>query len=237
MQEMLARLHEATDALLADIEGLQDTDLRTPSLLPNWSRGHVLTHIARNADGGTRLLNWALTGVPSYEYTSVEDRAADIQSGSGRPAGVILDDVRTTAQEFSRTAAMLPAEAWQNIVQWTTGQRTTADRIVVARWHEVLIHHVDAKVDYPVEAWPPSFVQSMLPSVIEPLNDGGLAPIDAFVSDSSTGQQFRLGSPSAGSMEITSTGNQLLGWLLGRCSGVDFNNGEPLPKAPNLWRV
>ena len=42
----------------------------------------MLTHLARNADGGTRLLEWARTGVPSYEYESVAARAAAIEQGS-----------------------------------------------------------------------------------------------------------------------------------------------------------
>jgi hypothetical protein len=40
--------------------------------LPGWSRGHVLTHLARNADGGRRLLVWARTGVESFEYASLQ---------------------------------------------------------------------------------------------------------------------------------------------------------------------
>src|ERR1700728_991100 len=82
--EVLRDLRSATDRLLADIEGLPDRAAREPSLLPGWTRGHVLTHLARNAEGGTRLLIWARTGTPSYEYESLEARAAAIEAGSGR---------------------------------------------------------------------------------------------------------------------------------------------------------
>ncbi len=65
--ELLADLDDATAALVSDLDGLTDREARGQSLLPGWSRGHVLTHLARNAEGGTRLLTWARTGEPSYE--------------------------------------------------------------------------------------------------------------------------------------------------------------------------
>jgi maleylpyruvate isomerase len=59
----LERLTTATDELLGQISGLAEADVREPSLLPGWTRGHVLSHLARDAEGGTRLLGWARTGI------------------------------------------------------------------------------------------------------------------------------------------------------------------------------
>jgi maleylpyruvate isomerase len=53
----LAELAVATTHLLRSVEGLSDTAAREPSLLPGWTCGHVLSHLARNAEGGTRLVN------------------------------------------------------------------------------------------------------------------------------------------------------------------------------------
>ena len=58
----LASVGAATDRLLATAATLTDGQMREPSRLPGWSRGHVLTHIARNADGLANLLRWARTG-------------------------------------------------------------------------------------------------------------------------------------------------------------------------------
>jgi len=54
----LTGLRTSTAALLHGIvaERWTDADVRAPSLLPGWTRGHVLSHIARNADGITRTL-------------------------------------------------------------------------------------------------------------------------------------------------------------------------------------
>ena len=50
----LAHVDETADATARYLEALttlSEPDVRAPSLLPGWSRGHVITHVARNADG------------------------------------------------------------------------------------------------------------------------------------------------------------------------------------------
>ena len=46
----------ATTRYLAAIEDLTDDDVRAPSLLPGWTRAHVISHISRNADALARVL-------------------------------------------------------------------------------------------------------------------------------------------------------------------------------------
>ena len=83
---------------------------RAPSLLPGWSRGHVITHLARNADGLGRLLDWGATGVPQAQYPSQDARDADIESGAGRPAAALLADAREAAARWERSARAQFAE-------------------------------------------------------------------------------------------------------------------------------
>src|SRR2546429_1785648 len=108
----LARVGAATDRLLATAAALSDARAREPSLLPGWSRGHVLTHIARNADGLANLLRWAGTGRETPMYASAASRTADIEAGAGRPAAELTADVAGTATAFAAEAASLPAGAW-----------------------------------------------------------------------------------------------------------------------------
>src|SRR5947209_4673969 len=58
-----ADVHESTDRLLVSLDKLDDDAVGEPSLLPGWTRGHVLAHLARNADALVNLLTWARTGV------------------------------------------------------------------------------------------------------------------------------------------------------------------------------
>jgi len=77
----------------------------------------VLTHLARNAEGGTRLLGWARTGVPSNEYESLAARAAAIEAGADRPAEILIQQVRQTADAFAAAATGIPPDAWQRVVR------------------------------------------------------------------------------------------------------------------------
>ncbi|HZC40516.1 MAG TPA: maleylpyruvate isomerase N-terminal domain-containing protein, partial [Streptosporangiaceae bacterium] len=76
----LAGIQHATGRLLDTIAGLTEAQARAPSLLPGWTRAHVLTHIARNADGLANLLRWARTGTQTPMYASAGARDADIEA-------------------------------------------------------------------------------------------------------------------------------------------------------------
>src|SRR5512145_2600597 len=82
--EAVGPVTAATQRLVRTAEQLDDDTVRLPSLCPGWTRAHVLTHVARNADALTNLLTWASTGVETPMYESAEARAADIEAGSPR---------------------------------------------------------------------------------------------------------------------------------------------------------
>ncbi len=56
-------MREGTKHVLAVVESLLDSEFRTASRLPGWSKAHVVGHVARNAEALTRLAVWARTGV------------------------------------------------------------------------------------------------------------------------------------------------------------------------------
>ena len=87
----------ATQRLLGDTIAVSDEDWRAPSRLPGWSRGHVATHIARQADGMVRLTEWARTGERQDMYASAEQREADIDAGAGRTGLELQIDLDTSA--------------------------------------------------------------------------------------------------------------------------------------------
>src|SRR5215472_4781932 len=87
----------ATDLLLRSAEGVSDQQARQPSLLPGWSRGHLLTHVARNADSLRNLLVWARTGVETPQYRHPDERAEGIAAGAGRSAAELLADLAASA--------------------------------------------------------------------------------------------------------------------------------------------
>ena len=68
-------IDDATQRLLGTARLLTDPDLREPSLLPGWTRGHVLAHLAGNADAMRSLLAGARAGQDRPAYASAEARA------------------------------------------------------------------------------------------------------------------------------------------------------------------
>jgi maleylpyruvate isomerase len=63
-------LPEATQRLVRTVDGLDDEALAAPSGLPEWTRGHVVAHLALNAEGMARVLDSRAEGEPTTMYTS-----------------------------------------------------------------------------------------------------------------------------------------------------------------------
>jgi hypothetical protein len=120
---------------------MTDDSCRASSLLPGWSRGHVLAHWARNADGQTRMLLAALRGEVAAQYPGGDaQREADIETAAARPFPLILQDVRAAVDRVEDAWRQMPSAAWSR----PTGARgrhwplasttaTTSDDPVVVR--------------------------------------------------------------------------------------------------------
>src|SRR5215467_12062228 len=165
VKNSLDRIAAATDRLQASAGTLSDAQVREASLLPGWTRGHVLTHVARNADGLGNLLRWARTGTKTPMYASREARRADIEAGAGRSAADLAADVQGTAIAFAAEAASLPAGSWAAQVQMLTGAPFPARGVLDWRLREVEIHHVDLATGYRPADWPEEFVTDNLPEI------------------------------------------------------------------------
>lgn len=87
---VIAACRAAHERLLATVSDVDDEIARRPSRLPGWSVGHVLTHLARNAEGMVGRLDGALRGEEVALYPGGRDqRNADIASGAGRAAAAL----------------------------------------------------------------------------------------------------------------------------------------------------
>ena len=125
MNEQAVRLDQVDDAtrrLLKAAGALTDEDIGAPSLLPGWTRGHVLNHVARNADALRNLLSWARTGVVTPAYPSQQARDDAIEAGAARPAAELAADITRTAAEFGAEAATLDRRAWEVRVHLLDGR-------------------------------------------------------------------------------------------------------------------
>lgn len=146
----LASVRDATERLLSAAAKLDNVSVAEPSRLPGWSRGHVLAHLARNADA---LVN-VLEGRPMYASGDARDN--DIERDAPRALDVQLTDVRESAARFQEAGAA-PAD-WSRTVELRNGVTDSAARVPFRRWIEVELHHVDLGIGYELEDLPEEFV-------------------------------------------------------------------------------
>lgn len=229
----IAALGDATDRLLTSLDKLSDDDVAEPSLLPGWTRGHVLAHIARNADAMGNLVTWARTGVETPAYESRERRDADIERDAPRPIGEHRRDIAETARQFTVAVRALPAESLDAVtVRTQPGREFKARRIAWHRLREVEIHHVDLAAGYTPRDWPEAFVSRCSPDIIDMFaRRDDTVPMTLRATDNK--REWQLGSTPAFRV-IAGEERFLLAWLIGRSAGreLTMTPSGPLPEPP-----
>jgi maleylpyruvate isomerase len=211
---------------------LGDDAFRAPSLLPGWSRAHVLTHLARNADGMVNLLTWARTGVPTPAYASREQRDADIEAGARRTAPDIRDDVVETSDRLAQEVRAMPEEAWSARVRNVQGREIPATDIPWIRARELWVHAVDLNVGAAFTDLPGPMVRELLEDVMPTLAAAdGCPPLRLVARDQDA--TWTLGD-GADPTQVSGTAPALVAWLLGRSRGRDLQTADdrPLPPLP-----
>ena len=146
LNEHVAGCASAHQRLLASLENLTDEQCRQDSLLPNWSRGHVLTHLARNADSHVHLFQSAVRGEVGNQYPSIEKRNTDIESGSSRNANEIVIDLRVSIYGLEAAWASANEKVWSGQGRGLSGNVIEMFSIVFMRWREVELHHADLNI-------------------------------------------------------------------------------------------
>jgi maleylpyruvate isomerase len=151
----------AHQRLLADLHDLTDDAVSRPSLLPLWTVGHVLTHLARNAESHVRMIEGAARGEVVAQYDSQEARDADIDAGASRTARELVSDVRTTIYALEGCWASANAAAWEGQGLARSGPLAITE-LPFLRWREVEVHHADLGMVTPAftsSDWSPEYVR------------------------------------------------------------------------------
>lgn len=148
----------AYQQLAETVSGLTDDQMPRPSLLPTWSVGHVLTHLARNAEGHSRRLQGALLNedVPKYAGGS-EQRAQEIEDGADRPAAEVLADLEASQRRLENLFTESSNAGWPN--PQLAGDASYGPRGCPShRLREIEMHHVDLGLGYAPANWPDEYV-------------------------------------------------------------------------------
>jgi maleylpyruvate isomerase len=227
---LLTDVDRATEQLLRTASDLDPAAVSSPSLLPGWTVGHVLTHVARNADAYTNLLTWARTGVETLAYASADARNAAIEAGAARPLREQIEDIRAAHERFADAGAAMPAEAWTFHLDFVG---LPAAGVPWARLREVEVHHVDLGVGYTPADWSDAFALRLLREIVS-----GAGPGTPPMILRPYGIEHALTIGDAATPPVISGPTKsIAAWLTGRADGGDLTvspDGE-LP-TPARWK-
>ncbi|MFI8388053.1 maleylpyruvate isomerase family mycothiol-dependent enzyme [Streptomyces sp. NPDC085540] len=224
----LRSVREATDRLLTAVAKLDNAALAEESHLPGWTRGHVLAHLARNADA---LVN-VFEGRPMYESATARD--ADIERDAGRTLEEHLTDLRDSAARFMATTE--PDQDWSRTVELRNGVTDLAANVPFRRWVEVDLHHVDLNIGYELSDLPDEFTEREIDFLADRWSGRpDVPPVTLQFSDGTF--VARTGGTEGTPVTLSGARDDLLGWLAGRGLGgahLAIEAGDALPELPPL---
>lgn len=223
----ITAMERSTDSLLSSVSDFGEHEVRAESWLPDWTRGHVLAHIARNAEGMINLLTWARTGVETPMYGPGDARDRDIEAGAGRSAAELLADLVTTADELADAARAHPEDRWHHTVRLPGDRVREAGQLLQMRRTELEIHHVDLCCGYSPADWPEDWAAELLGQVVDTFAARADSPAFA-MEDPESERRWALGQPE-GAPVVGGPVRELLAWLTGRGDGAGLTVTPPGP--------
>lgn len=232
IDEVLPLLDAADAALHATVAGFGEADLTHDSLCQGWTRAHVLTHLARNADGLANLVQWATTGVPTPAYASAEQRDADIEAGVARESALIKTDLARSGDALRpRLEELVGRDDLVPVRSRTDSPELPGDQIPWARLREVTMHHVDLDAGFSFSDADPAVVQALLDEAADRVGAHPDSPAVTLIA-ADTQQSWQLGSPDADDrLEVRGLPGPLLLWLA-RGIERDLHHDGDLPTLP-----
>ncbi len=231
----LEAIRAATGRLVRSVDGLTDDRWAGPSLLPDWSRAHVVAHLALNAEALVGILRGLGRGEDVPMYPSADARDDDIEQLVGAGPGATRDRLLGSSHDFEDAHDRVPEEAWPRLALRTpTGPAFPVLGIAAMRRRELEIHHVDLDVGYGRHDWPVDFAVELLETVT--LDHAGEGPFRIEASDLAAAWVVG-GRAGGGPVPVVRGRAADLGWWLcgrGQGDGLRAESGTVPTLGP--WR-
>jgi maleylpyruvate isomerase len=221
----LDHLSEAGRRLTRTVDGLQADDWGADSLLPGWTRAHVVAHLALNGEALAEVIRAEVDHEHVPMYASQEARDTDIEELSQSDPAVLRTRLLGSLTTFVAGVRSVPEEVWGRRFERTPGGPTfPLDAVPLMRVREIEIHHADLGLDYTADDWPPAFAEVVVGSMVrrlEPTEAFRVAPLDS-------PRTWDVGSADEAAPVITGPVAHLAWWLTGRTPSaqVSASSGE-----------
>lgn len=244
--KLLEDLHQAADVVAAIAAKFTEQDIKAPSELPGWTRGHVLAHITGIANAMARQLEYAARGESIELYDGgFEGRNRAIDMAAGHSLEEHRADVDAALERALRAFGSLdgPDSAngggWREPITYRGGVVFDGG---LALWRELVIHATDLGTGRGPETWSRPFCEHLFDFLSARVPEGqkfvlqplGLPPVAIGSGGRSTVVSGLLTdiaawlagrTPSLGSLRATAAADGVdLPALLPWPAGVPVNN-------------
>ncbi|MFE2041995.1 maleylpyruvate isomerase N-terminal domain-containing protein [Streptomyces sp. NPDC059477] len=221
LEQALTWVAEGTDLCRAALADLDETSYDAPSLLPGWTRKHVVAHLAGNASALLNLVRWARTGEITPMYSSPERRLIDIASGAELPGDRLTVRFEDSARALDRAMASLSAAQWRVEVVTAQQRIIPAGEVPWLRAREVMVHAVDLGTGIRFADLPGGFLAELRHDIRAKRGAGGVAAV--------RGDDAVPGNPVVqGADAVRGTDAEVTAYLAGRpYTGVTTAEGLP----------
>lgn len=215
-----ALLHGATQRLVRTVDALSDEDWAAPSLLPGWTRAHVVAHLTLNAEAFAEALDGIRASEPVPMYPSQTRRDGDIEQLALEPVPLVRDRFLAASTRISESLDDFPEELLDATFERVPGGRLVpAGNVSLMRLLEVEIHHADLGASYTSADWPVEFVTHLLTRrSAQGAQDTGFT---AYAVDLDRSFVYGDGGPT-----VSGTAAALAWWTTGRGSGAGLTSDD-----------
>jgi maleylpyruvate isomerase len=227
----LVRTAKAAKKLFATVSSLDDTAMAAPSLLPDWDRAMVVTHLAAGADAARRAVEAACRGEIGELYPGGRAaRDAEIEAGRAAPVTELENRLHESFDKLTHVLTGAPDVIWGALAVHPSGEVRIGPGLVVGRLREVEVHHVDLACAYGPQDWPLEWVMEEMDRAMLSLSSRLPSDVAVVLEASDTDQRWVAGSGLA--TEISGTTAAVFAWVIGRAATV----GETECPVLKPWR-
>ncbi|MCW2762778.1 MAG: maleylpyruvate isomerase family mycothiol-dependent enzyme [Marmoricola sp.] len=219
----LTGLDASSQAFTRTVDALTADELAAPSLLPGWTRAHVVAHVALNGSALAAVVSGLVHDNPVAMYESDAQRDDDIERLAAAEPSDLRDRHLVATTEFADAVGLMEESHWSGrIDRLPGGPAWPMATVVPTRRRELEIHHVDLGTSYTRADWSEDFLVQLLDAVTVDHAEAG--PFRVRASD--LGRDWPVGGD--GGPTVIGSGADLGWWLTGRGSdeGLSTDAGE-----------
>jgi maleylpyruvate isomerase len=220
----IRRTHER---LGGAVGSLTDAQVLAPSLLPGWSRGHVLAHLISLGAAAARQISAARRGelVDFYDGGRA-GRDAAIEAGATALAAEQVRALRQATERIDELLAGLAPVDWDRPVRF---RNEDVHAMALAWWRETEIHLTDLDLGPDSDSWPAELCDHLTDFLGSRVPAGTVLVLEA--PDGWSRELGQAGGAAAPRV-VRGARSDLAAWLAGRepVRPVLDGTGGPLPE-------